>query len=83
MYQADTYRINLSFENGIEFKNVIVSEMPNNSSMIVLVGLDIILQSDFAVIPSGDTVNLYFRHPSEGNSQFDIEPQPMILKYSK
>ena len=83
MYQADTYRINLSFENGIEFKNVIVSEMPNNSSMIVLVGLDIILQSDFAVIPSGDTVNLYFRHPSEGNSQFYIEPQPMILKYSK
>lgn len=83
IYQADTYRINLYFENGIVFKNLTVSEMPNNPSLTVLVGLDVILQSDFAVIPSGDTVNLYFRHPSEGNSQFDIEPQPMILKYSK
>ena len=38
IYQADTYRINLYFEDGIVFKNLTVSEMPNNPSLTVLVG---------------------------------------------
>lgn len=79
VYQADTYRINLYFENGIVFKNLIVSEMPNNPSLTVLVGLDVILQADFAIVPSGDTVSMYFRYPSEGNSNFDAVPEQMIL----
>ena len=70
VYKSDTYIVNLHFSEGIVFENLLVAEMVEGIGASVLVGLDVILQSDFIIQPQGDNVLLKFRHPSEGEKPF-------------
>ena len=78
VYDSDTYIIDLYLSNGIVFKDLLVTEMPEKFDGHVLIGLDVILQSDFVLEPYGDDLLLKFRYPSEGNKPFVAVPNSLI-----
>lgn len=74
VYQSDTYTVNLYLPDGIVFENLLVVEMKEEHSTKVLIGLDVILQSDFVIEPQGENAVLKFRYPPEGNKPFTAIP---------
>lgn len=77
-YRSDTYLIDLYLSEDLVFRNVMVAEMGHNIGSDVLIGLDVILQSDFILQPKDDDLLLKFRYPSEGDKPFSIKPVKTI-----
>ena len=78
VYESDTYLIDLYLPDGFVFKDLLVTEMNDESEPPVLIGLDVILQSDFMVGSKDGRVLLKFRYPSEGDKPFTAEPIPLF-----
>lgn len=72
-YNSDTYLVDLHLPNGIVFENVLVAEMIEEFGPSILIGLDVILQSDFVIGTRDDSVVLKFRYPSDGDKPFSAE----------
>lgn len=62
-YESDTYLVDLYLSEDIVFGSLLVAEMPGKFDCQVLIGLDVILQSDFVIEPKGEDVLLKFRYP--------------------
>lgn len=73
VYNSDTYLIDLHLPNGIVFENVPVAEMSEEFGPSVLIGLDVILQSDFVIGSKNGRTLLKFRYPSEGEKPFAVK----------
>lgn len=73
-YQSNLYTIDLYLTDDVVFKNLIVSELKYNDSLQVIVGLDVILQSDFVIEPHGECYTFKFRYPAEGNQNIPVKP---------
>lgn len=74
VYQSNTYTVNLYLPGGIVFKDLIVAEMNEYFGASVLIGLDVILRSDFRIEPNEDNILLKFRYPPEGDKPFTVKP---------
>ena len=70
VYESDTYLIDLYLPDGCVFKNLLVTEMNDEHEPPVLIGLDVILQSDFVLGPKNGRSLLKFRYPPEGEKPF-------------
>lgn len=73
VYNSDTYLIDLHLPNGIVFENVPVAEMSEEFGPSVLIGLDVILQSDFVIGSKNERALLKFRYPSKGEKPFTVK----------
>lgn len=70
VYNSDTYLVDLHLPDGIVFENVLVAEMSEEFGPSILIGLDVILQSDFVIGSKDGRILLKFRYPSEGDKPF-------------
>lgn len=70
MYNSDTYLVDLHLPDGIVFENILVNEMIEEFGPSILIGLDVILRSDFILSPKDGGVLLKFRYPPEGDKPF-------------
>ena len=77
-YESDTYLVDLYLSEDVVFRNLLVAEMSDTFGSQVLIGLDVILQSNFVIEPQGDDVLLRFRYPSEGNKPFTIDVEDIF-----
>lgn len=77
-FESDVYMVDLLLPEGIVFENLLVTEMKEEKERLIIVGLNVILQSDFVIEPQGDNVLLKFRYPSEGNKPFTAEPEELF-----
>lgn len=73
-YESDTYFIDLYLSEDLVFKNMLVNEMPKDSRLCAIVGLDIILQSDFFIESEKDSFVVKFRYPAKGSKEFSAKP---------
>ena len=70
LFESDVYMVDLILPKGIVFENLLVTEMKEEEAPLIIIGLNVILQSDFIIQPQGDNVLLKFRHPAEGEKPF-------------
>ena len=70
VYESDTYLVDLYLPDGCVFKDLLVTEMNDENEPPVLIGLDVILQSDFILGSKDGRTLLKFRYPSEGDKPF-------------
>lgn len=67
IYESDTYLVDLYLSEDIVFKDLLVTEIPKDSRLLVIVGLDVILQSDFLIESTDDSFTFEFSYPPERN----------------
>lgn len=72
----NTYCVDIILPNHVTFPNVIVIDSEIGKQGIgLLVGMDIIMQGDFAVSNFNGKTIFTFRHPSQGNLNFVKDQQ--------
>ena len=66
--EANTYTIDLCFDNGYKIANLQVMSDETNSDFDydVLIGMDVITEGDFCVSTQKDKTQFFFRMPAEG-----------------
>lgn len=80
VYNSDTYLVNLHLPDGIVFENVLVTEMSEEFGPSILIGLDVILQSDFVLGSKDGRTLLKFRYPPEGEKPFATNVIELVNK---
>lgn len=65
---ANTYIVDLYFENGYKIENLQVMSNDDNANFDydVLIGMDVITKGDFCVTTIKDETSFFFRMPAEG-----------------
>ena len=61
IYESDTYRVDFYLSEDVVFRDILVSDMPHDDRILILVGLDIILQTDFSLQTGENSVELKIR----------------------
>lgn len=79
-FESNVYMVDLLLPEGIVFENLLVTEMKEEDTPLIIIGLNIILQSDFIIEPQGNEVLLKFRYPSEGDKPFTAGPIDLFKK---
>lgn len=72
-YESDTYLVDLHLPNGIVINDIVIAEMNDEFGPTVLIGLDVILHSDFVIGSQVGKAILKFRYPCEGDKPFSAE----------
>lgn len=62
IYESDVYEVDFYLTEDVVFRDVSVSEMPHDTRLLFLIGLDIILQTDFSVHSTKHLATLKVRY---------------------
>lgn len=61
IYESDVYKVDLYLSEDVAFKDIYVSEMPHDPRLLFLIGLEVILQTDFSIHSTKNLATLKVR----------------------